>query len=246
MRPVVHLEHFAHDIRVAALVALPVFVAQNQHGGRVHPVVGGNEGAAQQRLHAQHIEEIGGDYRGLHALGGGFPHQQEVHRVMLHDAAQGVVAVAVILDFLHREGDIVDVRLVELLMQHHQLPAVAIRQRAQEHAVHHAENGRVGADAESQGENRHAGKARVLHQHANAVADVLHQRLHRAPGAGVAAILLQRLDAAHAEHGMAARFPRVHSAAQVDLGLAIYVVLQFAVKIALVFRAISEKSKNGE
>ena len=45
---------------------------------------------------------------------------------------------------------------------------------------------------------------------------------------------------------MAPGFPRVHSAAQVDLGLAVDVVLQFAVKIALVFRAIGEKSKNGE
>ena len=247
MRPVVHLENFAHDVRVAALVALPVFVAEDQDGGRVHAVVGGNEGAAQQRLDAQHVEEIGRDHGGLHALGGVLPDEQKVHGVMLHDAGQGVVAVAVIVDFLHGEGQIVDVRLAELLMKHHQVAAVAIRQGAQQHAVHHAENGGVGADAESQRENcGMPEKPGILQQHANAIADVLQQRLDDPAGAGVAAIFLERLDAAHAEHCLAPGLPRFHSAAQVDLGLAIDVVLQFPVKLALVFRAMGEKSKNGE
>jgi hypothetical protein len=45
---------------------------------------------------------------------------------------------------------------------------------------------------------------------------------------------------------MAPCFPRVHSAAQVDFGLPVHVVLQFPVKIALTFPTIAEKSNYGE
>ncbi len=190
VRAVVHLEYSAHDVRVAALVALPVFVAQDQDGGRVFAVVGGHEGAAQQRLDAQDIEEIGRYYGGFHALGGVRADEQEVHHVMFHDAAQRVIAVAVIVELLHGEGHVVDMSLAELLMQHHQLAAIAIRQRAKEHAVHNAENRRVGADAKGQSDDCGGRKSGVLEQHAGAIADVLQERLHGPPGAGIAAILL--------------------------------------------------------
>jgi hypothetical protein len=56
--------------------------------------------------------------------------------------------VAVILEFLNRETEAIYVAEPSLLIQHNQTFALAIRERAQQHSVNHAENGRVGADAE--------------------------------------------------------------------------------------------------
>ena len=50
---------------------------------------------------------------------------------------------------------------------------VAVRQRLEQHAVHDAENGAIGADAERERQQRRRGKRRRAAQHAEGVADVL-------------------------------------------------------------------------
>ena len=58
-----------------------------------------------------------------------------------------------------------------------------IRQRAQQNSVHNAEDRRRRADAECQRDDRDSGKAGTLAQHAQAIANVLKQDLHRqSPG----------------------------------------------------------------
>ena len=109
VRAVVHLEKLADDVRIAAVAALPVFVAQNQNGVGAVIFIGGDEGAAQHRLHAQHIEEIRGDHGGVHALGRIRAEQQEIHGVMFHHGVQRVAEVAIIENLLGRERNVVQI-----------------------------------------------------------------------------------------------------------------------------------------
>ena len=52
---------------------------------------------------------------------------------------------------------------------------IAVRQRLEQHAVHHAEDRAVGADAERERDQRRRGKRRRAAQHAEGIADVLPQ-----------------------------------------------------------------------
>src|SRR5690349_23881771 len=57
VRSVVHAEHGADDVWVAGVTLLPVFVAKHQHGVSARLFVVGNEGPAEQWLHAERSEE---------------------------------------------------------------------------------------------------------------------------------------------------------------------------------------------
>src|SRR5260221_383667 len=59
-----------------------------------------------------------------------------------------------------------------------------------------AEDGGVGADAESEGENRDRSEARRLSQRAQSVAHIVHERFEEVRAAGVAALLFDLLEAA--------------------------------------------------
>jgi len=48
------------------------------------------------------------------------------------------------------------------------------RQGTQQHRVHHAEHGRVGADAQRQREHRDGGESGAIEQHAERKAQIVH------------------------------------------------------------------------
>ena len=56
--PIVHLEHLADDVRIAAEAGAPVGVAEDQHRLGAGQIVGGDERAADDRLDAQQVEEV--------------------------------------------------------------------------------------------------------------------------------------------------------------------------------------------
>ena len=56
------------------------------------------------------------------------------------------------------------------------------RKRTEENAVDQAEDGGIGADAERERDNGDGGKAFVLQKHANAVTNVVKQRVHDSLG----------------------------------------------------------------
>src|SRR5882672_9008110 len=64
------------------------------------------------------------------------------------------------------------------LPQHYQLIGARVRQRAQQHAVDYTKDRRVGADANGQRSDSDQGEARLLHQHAGGIAQILKQCLH--------------------------------------------------------------------
>lgn len=119
MRSVIHLKHFADDPRIAAHQHLPIFVAKNEHGGPAMRFIGSHKCSSQKRLDAEHVEEVCGDNRCLHTLGGIFSDQQEVHGVVLRDALKGMILLAILGDFLYRLWIVQHVRVGRILMGRH-------------------------------------------------------------------------------------------------------------------------------
>lgn len=64
--------------------------------------------------------------------------------------------------------------------EYNQSLCIPHRQRLQQNRVHHAEDGRVRADAQHQRENRDGGHPEVLTECARSVADVVPEGLHSA------------------------------------------------------------------
>ena len=189
VRPVVHLEHLADDVRVAAEPGGPVVVAEHEHRLGALVVVGIGEGAADERPDAEHVEEVVRDHAGGHPVGLAAPQQIEVHLVELHQAVQAGELLAVVVELLDRDAEVLLVGQRRGVADDHQPLAVGVRQRREEHAVHHAEDRRVGADAEAQREHGDRGVAGRLPQGAGGVAHVLHAVVEPADAAGVARLL---------------------------------------------------------
>ena len=93
VHPVVHLHDLSDDVRVAGELLLPVRVAQHQHRLGAQVIVRVDERPAVQRLHAQHIEEVGGDDAGVDAIGLALVEERERHRVVLDQVANGLQAL---------------------------------------------------------------------------------------------------------------------------------------------------------
>jgi hypothetical protein len=77
-----------------------------------------------------------------------------------------------------RERPVVDVAITQLAPYRHQPLRVGIRQRAQQHGVDDAEDGRAGADPQCDGDGGDGREAEVLAQASDRVGQVLQQRVH--------------------------------------------------------------------
>jgi hypothetical protein len=60
----------------------------------------------------------------------------------------------------------------------HKLRGIMIRERPQQHSAGHGEDGGVGADSESECENRRCGKSQILDQETGGKTQVAKQGLH--------------------------------------------------------------------
>ena len=175
MHFVVHFKRFTDDVWIGAEIVLPVFVAEKQDGSSAGLFVVRQECSSKDRLDAEEIEIIGGNNAGAHAIWIAVAEQDERHGVELHQSGEGVVLVAIVLDFVDGELYVVDAQLFLLLAKEDQLVAIGIRKRPQQHRMDNAENGGVGADAEGEGENGDGGKAGILAHHAESVGAIVDQ-----------------------------------------------------------------------
>src|SRR6185437_1592597 len=92
------------------------------------------------------------------------------------------------------------------LEQQHELIGIRIGKGSQKHGIHDAENGGVGADAESEREHGDGGEAGGFAEHAQGVAEVLRQIVNIVCAAHVAAFLFELFDAAEVQKSVAAGF----------------------------------------
>ena len=149
VRPVVHLEGLADDVGVAAKPRAPVFVAQHQHRRGSRIVVAVDERAAELRAHAEHVEEVGRDHAGVHAVGLPAVQQVERHLVELHQPAEAGELLTVVVELGDRDADGVLTGKRRRFLEQHQSIALHVRQRLEQHAVDDAEHRGVGPDAQA-------------------------------------------------------------------------------------------------
>ena len=145
---------------------LPERVAEDDHPLAAESVIAPSESAAQNGARAERLEEGAGDEspRPLHRL------RARVEVVRLESRAAHVLKRA------GRALEIRELRGREVLAERQEAARIGIGERAQQHAVHDAEDRGVGAD--SQSERRHGDRSEsgVPRQPAQRVAEILDDR----------------------------------------------------------------------
>ena len=230
MRTVIHLEDLADDVRIAAELRAPVGVAEDQHGLSPFDIVGSDEAAANDRPDTEQVEEVVSTTPVIDAIRLAAVDQVEVHLVVLDHAVEHVLAAIAVVEILG-DGD-ADLRLTRQrtrLLDHHQPIAVLVGQRLQQHAVDDAEDGGVGADAETSVEIRPAVRSRMLRQCSRAVAKIGRERFEPADAAGVAGLFLVLFHRT-APQGLAAGLLRIHAEPDVLFRFHVDVELHFGVQ----------------
>src|SRR5262245_30581666 len=153
--------------------------------------------------------------------------------MMLGQIGQGPILRAVIVNLLNREVQIVVARERRLLSQNDQLPALLIVIREPTHAVPHAEDRRVRANAQRQRQDRQQREPRIAAQYARAEPHVLPQRFERAVAFDIAALFFESLNPAKTAQGRLAGLFRAHPAPHVLLGLHLQMEAQLAIHLPL-------------
>ena len=196
--------------------------------------------SSEERLHAEHVEEAGGDDAGLDALRFGTAEQDEPHVVELDHAGERARLPAVVVHLFRREAEAVGAVVLAaglvarpLLPQDDQLVAALVGQRLEEHAVDDAEDRGVGADAERHRQDDDEREAWRLEERACPVAHVLHERLGGAHEPRVADVIFHTADVAERGDRRAARLIARHAGADVLVGLHVEVEAHFGVERAL-------------
>jgi hypothetical protein len=119
------------------------------------------------------------------------------------------------------------------------------RESAQEDGVDEAEYRGVGAHAEGECEDRGCGEGRAFAEEAECVAEILHYRIEKSGGAGIADGFFDLFEAAEVELGLAAGFVGSEAAGAVFVGEEIGVGAEFGVEVGLGALAAEEVSEEG-
>ena len=234
-------EAAADDVGIAAELALPEAGADQDHRRRARPVLVGGEVAPEHRLDAEHAEEVRRDELALEALRLADAGQAEALHARHRHRGEAAVLPLPVAEVEERDRAAPEVRLA--LVDRDQLLGARVRERLEEDAAHHREEGGVGADAEREGHDRDGGEAGAAPEDAQAVAQVLEQRLDEADAARVAVLLLDRLDAAELEAGAPHRLVFAQAGAAVLVRLHLEVEAELLVELVLDGAAAEERAQ---
>ena len=147
-----------------------------------------------------------------------------------------------------RDGDLIFLvaqRRIRL-PQHQQLSGAGVGQRSQQHGIHHAEDGRVRADAQGQSDDGNNRERRAATQHAEAVADVLPDGFHQNDSSNIASSLFDLLDAAEVGHRFGTSRLRRHPLFDELLSLHVDVKSNFVIKLGLKLLAMNDRPQTNE
>jgi hypothetical protein len=164
MRAIVHAEDLANDLQIASVTLLPIFMAEHEYGLTTRLLIFRQKIPAKEWFYPQYVKEVCGDHSGLHALRLLASVQNEVHGVVLNHLHRPSL-IAVILKFLNRKTQAVNVAKASLLVQHDQTFSFPIREGTQQYAINHAEDGGIGTNAQSQSYYRRECKGGIPAQH---------------------------------------------------------------------------------
>ena len=231
----------AEDVRVAAERRLPERVAEDHD--TVAALVGlfVPESAADQRLRAEHVEQIAGDrdrFDGLRLAGAS---QREIARaaaarrelLVRGDVDKRSVALAPVLP-VRRGDDVLGPAPQRVgLVEAHQRVRIAKGQRAQQHRADEREHRGPGADADGERGDGRQRERPMLAERPDGVAHVLQRRLDAGDAAAVALLLLDLHRTSKAHKGGAARRFRRQAAALVLVREHLEVGLHFGVEVVV-------------
>jgi hypothetical protein len=102
---------------------------------------------------AEHLEEVRAHQTAGRSMGLTPPQHVERPVAEFHELIDGLRLRSVIGHFEEREARVLDARGGLRLAQVHDAIGLGIGQRAQQHSIDHAEDGGVGADAQTQGQD---------------------------------------------------------------------------------------------
>jgi hypothetical protein len=163
--------------RVAGVPPLPEAVPENHEVRAVRHVLFGREQPSTDRRHTEHRKQVRGHRRRGEALRLSVSGEIDLTLAPGSDIAQRPRLPPVTIHFAVGHPRLIEGR--PAAPDHHGAVGVAPRQRPEQHGVHHAENGGIGADAERQRQHRNAGKTGVAAEGARAEAQVLQKGFHR-------------------------------------------------------------------
>ncbi len=181
-RGAVDLNGAVQDAWITGIPRLPQPVAQNGDVVMARPVFERGERPTEKRRRAEDIEGVGRDRTGADTNGIAVAGQVGGARIPQAHARKRSDVPRVVEPFGAGQP-----RLIEpdpAAVDQHALLGLRVRQRLQQHGVHHGEDGADGADAERQGHERREGERRGSQQSARRAPGVGDEGLeaHVAPG----------------------------------------------------------------
>ncbi len=157
--------------RVATEAREPVAVREHNDWRRAGAVVAGVERPAKDGAEPHHGEVVASDESDVDLRGVVAVHHIERELRILGDVGERLGLLAEVVDLGDGERDVGGAEPFGGLAQVHQAIAVGVRERAEQHAAEHGEDGGVGADAEPEGEDDGEGEAARVPEAAEDVAE---------------------------------------------------------------------------
>ena len=171
VRLAVELQSGAHHAWISAQFADPELIVEYEGRGGARPVVVSAEQAAQHGVRANQTKEAVSDHAGARQQRLGTAIQGEMGGVEASHVFEAAVFAAPMLVVDPGDADALGLRVG--FAQPHQPFRGGVWQGTQQDRVHHAEDGGVRADAQSQGQNHDQRKTGRPADAAQAVAEVL-------------------------------------------------------------------------
>ncbi len=194
------------------------------------------EGAAEDRLHPEHVEESGRDAGTAQRFGTGLT--ADVERAELHQghALEGAALTLPVEEIGGRYGELghawkgVGWRHVP---DERQTIGFGVGQRPQQDRIDHAEDGGVGADTERQDEDRRDRKTRALAEHTHRVPDVAAECLEGWKAPSIAMALSRHFHASKLQDRLPARFLLRQAAPYAVVHVQLDVAFELGVEVAV-------------
>jgi hypothetical protein len=147
------IQHLSDDRRIRSEDAPPVRVGEDHDRLCALAFVLPHEHPSELRARAEHLEEVRAHQTAGRSMGLTPPQHVERPVAEFHELIDGLRLRSVIGHFEEREARVLDARGGLRLAQVHDAIGLGIGQRAQQHSIDHAEDGGVGADAQTQGQD---------------------------------------------------------------------------------------------
>ncbi len=240
------MKRLTDDFRIAVKRSLPEGVTQHRDAFGAFFIFLFLNDSSDQRRNSQRLEQASRCKATADSFGLVVSMEDVVasSRRIVHDKTEPRKQLAFFLPGMQvRDGDLIFLvtqRRIRL-PQHQQLTGAGVRQGTQQHGIHHAEDGRVRADAQGQRDDGHNRERRAATQHAKTVANVLPDGFHQNDSSNIASSLFDLLNAPEVGHRFGTSRLRRHPLFDELLSLHVDVKSNFVIKLGLKLLAMNDR-----